>query len=130
MFCLPLIPITVRAQATRVTTDGSVTMLKEFYTAYITAVATTTDENKLLALQRKYCTGRLLKKIPDMIEKSDGDPFIKGQDSDTAFIKTLSIQKDGQKEGQFAVSYQADQKIVIHLVIVEENKKYKIDSVW
>ena len=130
VLCLTVPWGTMRAQATGGgTADGRVSMLREFYTAYITTFATGTDD-KLLALQRKYCTARLLKRIPDMIEKSDGDPFIKGQDSDTAYLKTLTIIKDAGKEGQFTVSYQADYKIVIHLTVVERDKKYKIDNVW
>lgn len=133
--CLLTVSLTVLLTVVRAqtpvggTADGRVSMLREFYTAYMTAFAIGTDD-KLLALQRKYCTSRLLKKIPDMIEKSDGDPFIKGQDSDTAYLKTLTITRDTQKEGQFTVSYQADYKIVIHLTVVERDKKYKIDNVW
>jgi hypothetical protein len=130
VLCLIVPRPTVKAQgASGVTADGRVSMLREFYTAYITTFAIGTDD-KLLALQRKYCTARLLKRIPDMIEKSDGDPFIKGQDSDTAYIKTLTIIKDTGKEGQFTVSYQADKKIIIHLMVAERDKKYKIDNVW
>ncbi len=130
VLCLTVSGITVKAQgASGGAADGRVSMLREFYTAYITTFATGTD-SKLLALQRKYCTARLLKRIPGMIEKSDGDPFIKGQDSDTAYLKTLTIIKDTGKEGQFTVSYQADDKIVIHLTVVERDKKYKIDNVW
>jgi len=88
-------------------------MLKEFYTNYITEVSNGAEPKKILSLQKKYCTVALLKKIPKLIEQSDSDPFLKAQDSNTEFLKTLSLRKDLKKSNTYIVSYIADKKIII-----------------
>jgi len=105
-------------------------LLKEFYTRYITDVASGAEQKKLDALTKKYCTTKLLNKIPKLIEQTDADPFLKAQDSDTGYLKTLTVDRDPKKEDQYIVSYVADHKIIIHLIVVMTNKGYKIDAVW
>lgn len=105
------------------------TMLKEFYTNYITEVSNGAEPKKILSLQKKYCTSDLLKKIPKLIEQSDSDPFLKAQDSNTEFLKTLSIRKDLKKSNMYIVSYIADKKIIINLEVINENGTFKIAEV-
>jgi len=105
-------------------------IVKEFYTQYITGVANGAEQKKLEALQRKYCTAKLLNKIPKLIEQTDADPFLKAQDSDIGFLKTLTVGRDPKKEDQYITSYMADHKIVIHLIVVMTSNGYKIDGVW
>jgi len=106
------------------------TMLKEFYTNYITVVSNGAEPKMILSLQKKYCTSDLLKKIPKLIEQSDSDPFLKAQDSNTEFLKTLSIRKDLKKSNTYIVSYIADKKITINLIVIHENETFKIAKVW
>lgn len=105
-------------------------MLKEFYTKYITEFYVGAE--KLPSIQRKYCTTKLLHYIPKYIEQTDGDPFLKGQDTDTAYLKTLSIKKDKKRKNIYTVSYigNPNQKITIHLLVVKGKGSFKIDSVW
>jgi hypothetical protein len=105
-------------------------MLKEFYTKYITEFYV--GAVKLPSIQRKYCTTKLLHYIPKYIEQTDGDPFLKGQDTDTAYLKTLSIKKDNKRKNIYTVSYidNLNQKVTIHLRVIKERGKFKIDSVW
>lgn len=105
-------------------------MLKEFYTGYITEVANGTAQKQLLQLQKKYCTTKLLNKIPKLIEQSDADPFLKAQDSNVELLKTLTVEKDLQKDDHYIVSYLTDHKIVINLIVIKLNNNYKIDSLW
>lgn len=110
-------------------------MLKDFYTDYITAIATSEDyEEKLHALTNKYCTKRLMAKIAkDYKEGLDYDPFIKAQDSDTTCLKTLSVKKEPQKANTYTVSYIESydkKKVQIHLLVIIQNNDHKIDAVW
>ena len=107
----------------------ALTMLKEFYTNYITEVSNGAEPKKILSLQKKYCTVALLKKIPKLIEQSDSDPFLKAQDSNTEFLKTLSLRKDLKKSNTYIVSYIADKKIIINLEVVHENETFRIAEV-
>ena len=111
-------------------------MLKGFYTKYITAVASSDNphisEKKLILLRNQYCTSHLLNQIPKLIEQTDSDPFLKAQDSDIAFLKTLSVKKDIKKSNVYTVSYfsSLQTKFVIYLKIVKDNEGFKIDSLW
>lgn len=120
-------------------------MLKDFYTKYITVFATEPPghegQKKLESLQRQYCTKALVKKIPELIEQTDSDPYLKAQDSDINLLKTLTITKDLQNENEYIVSYSFDrlvnvdpykkekETVVIHLTVVNEDGSYKIDSI-
>jgi Protein of unknown function (DUF3828) len=104
-------------------------MIKAFYTSYITYVDKG-DLSKLEVLQKKYCTLKLFKKIPELGDKIDQDPFLKAQDSNIKFIKTLVVEKDNKKEGHYIVSYGTDEKTLINLTVLKMNGNYKIDNVW
>lgn len=113
-------------------------MIKDFYTNYFIVFASevpgVSSQKKLEMLQKKYCTETFFKKIPDIIEQTDSDPFLKAQDSDIRYLKTLTVLKDLQNH-QYIVSYIADVAtnkkitITIHLTLVKHGSNYKIDSV-
>jgi hypothetical protein len=79
-------------------------MLKQFYTSYITQVASSEGtEKKLDIIKKRYCTAKLLNKIDK--EELDSDPFIDAQDVDIDWVKTLFVGKDAQKHDVYIVSY-------------------------
>jgi hypothetical protein len=109
--------------------ESATEILRTFYTKYITFVDKG-DLSKIETLQKEYCTPKLFKKIPELGKKIDQDPFLKAQDSNIKFLKSLVVEKNGKKEGQYIVSYGSDEKIVINLTVVKMNGNYKIDNVW
>ena len=109
--------------------EQALEIVKVFYTGYITYVDKG-DLPKLEAFQKKYCTPKLFKKIPELGNKIDQDPFLKAQDSNIKFLQSLVVQKDNKKEGHYIVSYGTDEKIVINLTVVKMNGNYEIDNVW
>jgi len=119
------------AQAQKDSSDKQVVaMLKDFYTSYMTAFSDGADENKFAAIQKKYCTAALLKRVPKLAEQWDSDPFLKAQDSNVEYLKTLTVKKDLKKRDSYIVSYYAVRTFVIHLLVIKQNESYKIDSVW
>lgn len=109
----------------------ALTMLREFYTSYITEIskAGPPNEKKLNALKRKFCTTSLLKKIEK--EEMDFDPFLKAQDSDASILKTLAFKKEPQKNSYVAsyVDNNSGNSIAIHLKVINENNALKISSI-
>jgi hypothetical protein len=119
----------VRAQ-TVVSNDQAVTMLKEFYTSYITLVASDSNSAKqLAALQKKYCTTKLITKLPKILEQRDSDPFLDAQDSQVDYLKTFTVKRDVKKAGHYIVSYDHG-KVIINLTVVNVGSTCRIDSVW
>ena len=111
-----------------------VNMLTDFYTGYITIIAKgpVDYEDKLIALKEKCCTKKLLDKIAeDFKNELDYDPFINAQDSDVAWLKTLSVVKEPQTENTYSVSYRNNDttKVVIHLLVVKQGSLFKIDGI-
>lgn len=120
-------------------------MLQEFYTSYFTVFATeppgTSSQKKLEMLQKQYCTEAFYRKIPDIIEQTESDPFLKAQDSDINWLQTLTVIKDEQIKNEYIVSYSYDrlvdvnpdktvkETVTIHVTVVKEGESYKIDSV-
>lgn len=105
-------------------------MIKDFYTNYITEnVKMPPDGSKIFSLKKKYCTTYLLEKINN--QELDYDPFLKAQDSNIEWLKTLIIKKDPSKKGFYEVSYTDNTKqIVIKLTVIKQNESFKIDSIW
>ncbi len=112
-------------------------MLRDFYTNYFNVFVeppSASSQKKLEMLQKQFCTESFYKKIPEIIEQTDGDVFLKAQDSDIKYLKSLTISKDLQRE-EYIVSYIADampeEKITItlHVTLVNEGNNYKISSV-
>lgn len=107
----------------------AIAMLKEFYTDYITAI----DHGEQKAwdsLQRKFCTVRLLRKLPQLGEEHDEDPFLKAQDSNIAFLKSLTVKADARMNGHYVVSYMADKKVIVNVMVVRQQGHYLINGLW
>jgi hypothetical protein len=109
-------------------------MLKAFYTKYITAVATDdgpASESKMKQLQQQFCTRTFLKKMPDLLEQTDSDLFLKAQDTSLDYLKTLTITQT-PIPNQYRVSYMGDvergkkRAIVIRVTVVKEQDGFKI----
>jgi hypothetical protein len=135
-----LIPITnyCCGQAKNNSSDKQViVMLKGFYTSYINVFSTISPAQiqKLNSIKAKYCTASLLAKIENQLKSGelDYDPFLKAQDVDTGWLKTLSFEKDSKKADFYIVSYvdnSSNTKVAIHLTVVKQGENYKIASVW
>ena len=111
--------------------DSAATMLKQFYTSYITASEQSLDEKKLDLIKKQYCTKRILNRIAKD-EELDADPFVQAQDTNIDWLRTLVINKDAQKSNVYNVSYEdtyTKKRIVIKLLVVKEGQKYKIDNI-
>lgn len=107
-------------------------MLKDFYTSYITESAKMPPSvSKVNSLKEKYCTAKLLQKIAR--EEFDYDPFLKAQDCNIEWLKTLAVKKDTTGSNQYCISYTDtynNTQIVIKLVVAKEKDLYKIDSIF
>lgn len=114
----------------------AMTMLKNFYTAYMTEVATGSAHNfvkKLQKIQKQYCTPKLIDKIPAMIDRTNIDPFLKAQDSNIENLKSLTFQKDSRAADLFIVSYTdiyRHNKTTIKLSVIKQKDSFKIDGVF
>jgi len=112
-----------------------IALLKEFYTIYMTTVANDQplqSEKKIDSLKKKYCTKRLLLRLPTLANQIDADPFLNAQDSSIDCLKTLSVRKNPKAFNQFIVTYfdiYSQSKFIIYLTIVKENGNFKIDSI-
>ncbi|PWK77087.1 hypothetical protein LX99_02897 [Mucilaginibacter oryzae] len=111
--------------------------LSVFYTKYITEVGSSSSpgvtEKRIALLQKQYCTSKMLAKIPQIISKTDADPFLKAQDADTVNLKTLSVVRANNKPGVYTVSYFSapdNHTFVINLKVVKLGSDLKIDEVW
>jgi hypothetical protein len=117
--------------------------LKNFYTIYITDIAIGHDPlHSSDSLVKKYCTAGLLNKIaehsdPEKLNWWDSDPFIKAQDSDTSFLKTLSIRMNKMKTNSYSVSYnwtddftKKTTRTTIYLIVEKKKEGFRIADVW
>ncbi len=112
-------------------------MLMNFYTNYIKVFATeppgSTSQKKLEMLQKHYCTETFFNKIQELIEETGSDPFLKAQDSDIAYLATLTVSKHLLKN-QYLVSYVADaapeEKVTVTILVtvVKEGENCKISD--
>lgn len=113
-------------------------MLKKFYTAYITTVSNDQSKamnKKITLLRHQYCTKKALAKIPELVEQTDADPFLKAQDSDVSVLKSLSVKRNQTKPNLYTVSYSfinefSSDKIAINLIVINQNGSLKIDDLW
>lgn len=107
--------------------------LNAFYKAYISEMSNAgiPDEKKLDEIKKKYCTPSLLKKLAK--QEMDYDPFLNAQDSDINILKSISIKRNNQKDNQYLVSYidsYSKKRILINLMMKNQNNNFKIDNVW
>lgn len=123
--------------------DGKceIEMLKEFYVAHCSLYHMSQDNKRTDSLVDKYCTPRLSKIIKAINEQSyyEHDPLTKDAGIDSLSLKTLIIKKNPQKNNGFVVSYSVLQDapdmskvktdVIIHLTVVKENDKFKIDEI-
>ena len=112
-------------------------MLKDFYTSYIieSSKMSPTQTQKLNSIKAKYCTKGLLDKIEKQFKSGelDYDPFLKAQDVDTGWLKTLSFSKDLKKPSSYVVSYtdtNSSTKVNIYVTVVKKNEGLRITNVW
>ncbi|GAB3727618.1 hypothetical protein GCM10027594_09660 [Hymenobacter agri] len=112
-------------------------MLKEFYTAYITAFSelpTTDALKKLHALPKKYCTAGLLRKIDAQSRQGhlEADPFTQSQDVDLSWTKTLAVRRDTRSANFYTVSLGDDIsrfKVTIQLTVLKQGNSFKIADI-
>jgi hypothetical protein len=123
------------------TAKNALGFLKNFYTVYITDIAIGNGPHSEDSLRRKYCTSKELNKIanrpgPESIKWEDYDPITKAQDCDTSTLKTLTITRNKKKPSLYTVFYswtdytKTTAKFIIHLTVVIEKGRFKIDDVW
>lgn len=85
---------------------------------------------KIDSLKSRYCTKRYLDELSSD-DDLDYDPFLKAQDYDIEWLKTLTVNKTPEKEMLYIVSYYESYKkarTTIRLKIIKEKGSYKIDS--
>lgn len=116
--------------------------LKAFYSSYISQYSKIESEDnvkavfeKMYSIKKKYCTTSLLNKIEK--EELDEDPFLKSQDFNLDWSKTLRFRKDSKKQNMYIVSYsyydnykRTNIHKIIKLTLIKQKGCYKIDSVW
>ena len=108
-------------------------MLRGFYTKYIrTLNKYPTDERKLQPLLKANCDPKLLARLQEKKWSGtlDYDPFLKAQDVEPEWVKTLEVRKVPKAEGMYAVSFsETPDRIVVHLVVRQVNGVLKIKDV-
>jgi len=110
-----------------------VSMLKGFYTAYITENSKIPENKvKLDSIKSIYCTEELLNYIKKKFQERvlDYDPFLNAQMIDTRMLETLMVQKDSLKNNVFYVSYKYGALNTIKLTVAKEKSGYKIDHIF
>lgn len=134
-FSLITIPLVIYSNSTiaqeKSDDSGVIKVLRKFYTAYISEIANNEgNEKQLQKLKQQFCTNALIKKIENA--ELDYDPIINAQDADTAWLKSLEISKDKQKELTYTISYidiYDQKKTVVTIKIKKVKESYKIDSI-
>ena len=112
-------------------------MLREFYTAYITAFSklpATGALKKLQTLPKKYCTAGLLRKINAQSQQGhvDADPFTQSQDVNLSWINTLAVRRDVKSANFYTVSLGDDIsrfKVAIQLTVLKQGNSFKIATI-
>ncbi len=133
IFCFIFLISSFASNAQIQSTDPAILMLKKFYTAYMSEFSATYDletiERNLSNLRQKNCTPQCLKQYEKLGNETDADPLIKAQDSGTAFLKHLTVNKNPTKSNLYTVTYLDEygkQKTTINLVVVKKNGVSKI----
>jgi len=139
IFCIIMFFSELSSQTDHIIVDNKtneIKFIKNFYTSYIETFANEKDlhlmEKKLKILQKNYCTNKLLKEIPDLVEKCDCDPFLNAQDADIRILNTLKICKVGDNN-EYIVQYMDDltnRLVKVKLKLVKIKNSWKIDSVY
>ena len=112
----------------------AIRMLHTFYNVYL-SIDPTKDIDEM-PIRKKYCTSKFLDKYyyhPKEGEELDADPFVKAQDSDPSWLKTLSVNIDYKNPKWYIAEYTdltSFKHVVIHLKVVKQDTRYLIDEVW
>jgi hypothetical protein len=130
-----LVAAAFTAKAQNQPADKGITMLTEFYKAYISVSSNEqmdlkVMEAKLTALRRNNLTKACQKQFTELIEETDGDPIIKAQDTYKELLKTLVIKKDVKKSNRYLVTYTdiagSRQKTTIYVTLAMQGNNLKI----
>jgi len=110
-------------------------MLNDFYTSFITVLSSSElfSSQRLDSIQRAYCTPNYFEEVMAHARDLERNPLIKAQAISLEYLKTLTIQKDKQRDDLYYVSYtntDTQTQTTIKLVIVKEKDYYKIDCVY
>jgi len=122
-------------KATEDLSAASMAMLRKFYTAYIrTANRYQTDEDRLRPLLKAHCDPRLIARLQDKKYSGDldYDPFLKAQDVDLKWLRTLSVSKEPKRTDGYVVSFVTNDNratVDIHLVVNKQHGVLKIRDV-
>jgi hypothetical protein len=105
--------------------------LNDFYICYIKENSKTIGNTKTIdAIQKKYCTEKLLNKIKN--DELDYDPILNAQDCDILWLKTLKILKDSKMKDLYFVTYIdtfSKKKNTIKLIVIKEDGNFKINEI-
>jgi hypothetical protein len=139
LFCIIMLFSELSSQTDHIIVDNEtneIKFIKNFYTSYIGIFANERDlhlmEKKLKMLQKSYCTNKLLKEIPNLVEKCDCDLFLNAQDADIRILNTLKIYKV-DSNNEYIVQYTDDltnRLVKVKLKLVKIKNSWKIDSVY
>jgi hypothetical protein len=142
--CLIGLESSSNGQAKQNVDDPAIKMLKEFYTVYNTAWATTNGNDlikKLHLLRSQYCTVAYQKKLEEEFKDVglDHDELVNDAATDVTHLNTLKVIKDLKKSNEYIVSYMVfgkdvsnnplQERIVMHLLVMKENGIYKIAAI-
>lgn len=111
--------------------SNELTMLKNFYTAYITELSSPNVNYKHVdSLKKIYCTKGLIGKMKS--NELDYDILLNAQDSDIEWLKTLTVKKTSFSTNQFDVSFidnYSKKKNIIKVAVVKQGGGFKISEV-
>jgi hypothetical protein len=119
-------------------------VLREFYIAYNKAWSTTKNmyiiKNQVDSLQIKYCTKKLRNELRSERKESGFgyEPLIKDEYAEV--LNMLTVTKDSTRSNVYIVSYcyptinasykPINKTVTFHVLMMEEEGSFKIDSVW
>ena len=127
--------------------EDIIPMLKQFYVEYNSAWENTENmlklKDKLISLEKEYCTEELQNKLMKFYKTygMDHDYFMDDLGTDTLTMRnTIIITKDSSENEAYTVSFLAtivddpwseayQKKVTIHLTVKKENGSYKIDDI-
>jgi hypothetical protein len=117
---------------TKPTEISGETIVKTFYTEYMTEVSSSNLIEEENSIKQKYCTKDLLDKIKKQFSEGelDYDPFLNAQDANVNNIPSLTVLRDPKIKDKYIVSYidnYSKNRITINLLL---NDSLKIKSVW
>jgi len=107
-------------------------LVRSFYSSYMEEVATSADNEKLEILREMFMTGELQSRLYDIGDDEilPADPVLNAQDSDIAWIKTLTIEPIPNLPNSFLVCYTAvTKKICLIVTVAKIDYEYYITDI-